>query len=162
MKKKEQKLNLTTTVLIILLVIAAIVIVWNVVDNSINEPHFRITKEECWNEINGLGASDCSLGCSYFWDYLNVTKGDYVNCRVWCLNTYNKEICEQVEVNAWVWSSDESTGIDSSKLTKEWLDENCECIKEGECKMINKNTCKIMCGEYKCRDYYVETWNQLK
>jgi len=56
---------------------------------------------------------------------------------------------------------------DNVDFSTEWFDENCECINSCEYKeeffSSDYKKCYIdKCFKYKCGDYYVETWNQLK
>lgn len=63
-----------------------------------NKPDFKITEEKCWNESDGMRYTDCQLGCYYSYDNTNMSLKEYSNCNIWCMNVFEKEVCEDVEV----------------------------------------------------------------
>ena len=96
--------------------------------------------------------------------------------------THFKITKEGIEVDGWVWSSNTKNGIDSDEVTIEWLKENCECVgtnyMEYSERCTNEEELEVglmmiclqwksfleesECQKYKCGDYVVEVWNQIK
>ena len=185
MKKKIGELSpVVTTLITVLLVIVVFGITWVVVKNVIEgETHFKITKEECRNETSqvfngtfnwGGGASPKYIPCEVrgvnnkIYKIRNCEEKQEQEPSKLTIIDITEEVCEQVEVDEfcfWHPELEDSLLLENVQiggceqirkkdLTTELLNGNCECHKLGEG--------KILCSEYKCGDYQVEMWKQLK
>lgn len=156
---------------------------------------FKIYKTECHNETNSNYAYEgCVLGCATgiigtTENFSQIDEAQYI-CNTICSEKLLKEVCEQKEVDeiiiigknvpsAQMFCPDGSERIDTcfaviekKDLTKEWLNENCQCVV-GKCKSFEfsytnnlkqlegrSNYCSTdseiaVCSEYRCGRYGV-------
>jgi len=192
---KKQDKEVLTIFVIIILVIVFMAIFLGVLAKP-DEQHFKITKEECWNETKGM---EINLNCeNVTFNYLiedNLNEVLLAVCEVNFLSDIDEKICEQVEVDEieicefelsiekcfekedyYFFEKNINESYCCSKIFKkdlkiEWLDKNCECIekynkeKNTLC-LVEESGCETFeydsCSEYKCGEYFVETWNQIK
>ena len=166
-------------------IVAIAILAWFWEDSLTKNDYFTIYKEECRNEtvkinphtefiIKKVGYGDL------IFNFEEPTEIESLS--------YKKEVCEKVEVNeirvynqkqiCHIYYNDRGSYCDISEkqldkiilkqdLTKEWLEENCECSKRLYCRMgicysskvydLNEEEENmIKCFKYKCGDYYVE------
>jgi len=164
---KKQDKEVLTILVIIILVIVFMAVLLGVLAKP-NEPHFKITKEECrnetWREFLCANGESGNLTDNNFWKIRDTLENCYV------LTSY--PFCEQVEVEKLPYNNYSWVYADYG-LTIEWLDENCECeewekLEESKFICFDGEGDYYPCGEcskYKCEfdeTYFVETWNQIK
>ncbi len=195
MKKIKRKKDVYETIIVIMLVIVALGLIWvvvKVVVKDVNEPHFKITKEECWNDVEIRTIGEKNLSEINLMDLENNKDNLVYECHFygcWIQNWTSKEICEPIEVDEFCyWHEDLEDSllqegaqiggcewIKKKDLSIDLLDENCECYDEEEnfvTLVFNKEDCPFEgacalkglyeCPKYKCGDYQVEVWNQIK
>jgi|GEM_PF-4183107 len=170
---KKSQSEIITIVLIILLVLAGIIIVWQIIQNVKSE--FTITKNECRNETQCLytnldyNMSFTANACIHNPLILNKVVYDMGEIKI-------IEVCSKVEVDVSDLKNDYCTGFAelnkvmdvrnsaiqrdkclNEKITKEWLDENCECIENIKYTTDSaENSINVPCSKYKCpKDYEV-------
>ena len=156
MKNKKGVSAIVATLILIVLVFVAVGIIYAVIINIL-EPHFKITKEECRNEMEIFEGK-----IEYFSieEKINFTELDLNISGVAYILT--KKICEQVEVER-IEYKEGFFIYNGYGLTIEWLDESCEditpCKTDYDGELICDNPTKTFrCGE----NYVVEVWNQIK
>ena len=167
--KKKALSNIVATVLIVISATAGVAVLYNLINLIIEpEPHFKIMKEECRNEITLRDSQrynrDLARFNSYRLDLLEAkTEVERLIAESHIRNykdlsvipgVYETQICEQVEVKGnvieWCYDEDDCGKIE---ITVEWLDENCECAES-----INGEEC----SKYRCQEYIVGVWGQIK
>lgn len=172
-KKKNENRTINTIILTCLGVLIIVFLIlgftnsWYFELTFFQEPHFKITKEECWNETKSIEFTENYVkekGVEFVWTcFLGEEKR----------TCYQVQTCEIVEVD-----------ITTPSML---LDETCKCISgvvkgwaildeeeiddfERTCEKYGPRgttTCEILgelkCSKYKCEeDYFVEVLNQLK
>lgn len=178
-------------VLLVFITIGSVLAVVIGLYDSLRKPHFKITKEGCENTttpIRELSGGGCNVGCLYYRKIINGSWDDSKECLKFCeSNLTYRETCEHVEVEeidgttVFCLEADKSMNmkychdnfrnkiffkLSKKDLTISWLDENCECIEGGKDDMTipceDLSCSNRVCSKYKCQDYMVETWSQLK
>lgn len=168
MKKLKIKENWETIVFAILLV--SVVAIKIPFEN--NNPEFKITTEECYNEtvliatIYPYEINDIKIGSSMeciLYSRFDNHDGVWLPGKLESCNIYgSREKCRSVEVSANEWFS--AYGSIHINIDIEWLDNNCESpVKVYGCSSRkDKTSCsplkdkKLIKTEYKCGDYTVE------
>ena len=112
------------------------------------EPHFKIFKEGC-EEVPGVVWAKNDMLTLDYEEHIVITN---TGKDLAGYNTLKIEKCKMVEVDdielrESLWVDSVTKEISKKDLTKDWLEENCD--------KIDKNN-------FKCEEYQVEVWGQLK